>query len=125
MIILNLIIPAKEQVDAVVDSILKNKFALKVVVGHAMNSFHLNASHMKVHAEVYTIRFATKSSLFNEIEASLKKEFPNVDLYMMANPIVHISTHMHDQIKNDVTGLNFNADEKEKIVTSDKARTLC
>jgi uncharacterized protein involved in tolerance to divalent cations len=107
MIIFNLIIATKEKADAVVDSILKNRFALNVVVGHAVDSYHLNSSHIKVHAEVYTIRFATKSVLFSEIEARLKKEFPDVDFYMMAYPIVHITAHFYDRIKNDVIGSNL------------------
>ena len=113
MIMFNLIISNKEKADAVVDSILKNRFALNVVVGHAVDSYHLNPAHIKVHAEVYTIRFATKSVLFNEIEASLKNEFPDVDFYMMANPIVHITAHFYDKIKNDVTGLNLFEKEAE------------
>lgn len=113
MIIFNLIISNKEKADAVVDSILKNRFALNVVVGHAVDSYHLNSSHKKVHAEVYTIRFATKSLWFSEIEASLTNEFPDVNFYMMANPIVHITANFYDKIKSDVTGLKLIKKETE------------
>ena len=106
MIIFNLIIPNKEQADAVVDSILKNRFAINVLVDCGVNSYHVNSSNVKVIAEVYTIRFASKSLLFKEIEESLKSEFPDVDFFMMANPIVHISAQFYNKIKSDVTGIN-------------------
>lgn len=75
MIILT-IVSAKEEIDDIVNSILKSKFALDVVVGDAINSYHLDSLGIKVHSVVYTIQFATKSLLFEEIEASIKKEFP-------------------------------------------------
>lgn len=106
MIIFNLIIPNKEQADAVVDSILKNRFAISVLVDCCVNSYHVNSSNVKVITQVYTIRFASKSLLFKEIEESLKSEFPDVDFFMMANPIVHISAQFYNKIKSDVTGIN-------------------
>ena len=116
MIILNLIVSAKEQIDAIVNCLLKNKFALHVVVGDAIDSYPLNSSGIKMHSVVYTIQFATKSLLFSEIEASLKKEFPDIDFYSYAAPIVHINTAFYDKIKNRVTGLNFLDKEKEEII---------
>lgn len=95
----------REQTDAVVNTILKNRFALNVVVGQAVDFYHLNSSDIKVHSLVYPIQFLTKSLLFDEIEASLKKEFPDMDFYTYATPIVHIAKHFHDEIKNRVTGL--------------------
>ena len=116
MIILNLIVSAKEEIDDIVNSILKSKFALDVVVGDAINSYHLDSLGIKVHSVVYNIQFATKSLLFEEIEASIKKEFPGTDFYIYANPIVHINAPFYDNIKNQVTGVNFTDKEKEEII---------
>ena len=44
--------------------------------------------------------------LFNEIEASLKKEFSQIDFYIIATPIVHIAINLHDKIKKKVIGMN-------------------
>ncbi|MGZ8538343.1 MAG: hypothetical protein ACXWV9_08790 [Flavisolibacter sp.] len=114
MIILNLIVSAKEEIDDIVNSILKNKFALDVVVGDAIDSYHFNSLGVKMHSVVYTIQFATKSLLFEEIEASLKNEFPGTNFYIFANPIVHINAPFYDKIKDRVTGVNFTDKEKEE-----------
>ncbi len=103
----------KEEADAVVNTILKNRFAINVVVGHAVDSYHLNSSDIKVHAEVYTIRFATKSLLFTEIEASLRKDFPDIGFHIYATPIVHIATPIYNEIKSKVTGSNLIEEETE------------
>ena len=113
MIILNLIVSAKEKIDDIVNSILKNKFALDVVVGEAIDSYHLNSLGVKMHSVVYTIQFATKSLLFGEIEASLNKQFPDTNFCIFANPIVYINAPFYDNIKNLVTGVNFRDKEKE------------
>ena len=76
----------REQADALVNSILKNKLAINVV-GSAVDFYYLNPSDIKVHSLVYSIQFATKSLLFDEIETSLKKEFPKMDFYTYATPL--------------------------------------
>lgn len=116
MIILNLIVFAKEDIDDIVNSILKNKFALHISVGNAIDSYHLDSLGIKMHSVVYTIQFATKSLLFEEIEASLKKEFPGTTFYIFANPIVYINAPFYDNIKNRVTGVSFTDKEKEEII---------
>lgn len=113
MIILNLIVSSKEQIDAIVNSILKNNFAIHVVVGNALDSYHLNSSCIKEHAVAYPIQFVTKSMLFSEIEASLKKEFPQTYFYIGATPIAHIAINLHDKIKKRVIGLNLIEKETE------------
>lgn len=75
MIIIKLLVPNKEQADAVANSILKHKFTLNVF-GNTFDSYHLNSSSIKVHTVVYIVQFVTKSMLFNEIDSILKKEFP-------------------------------------------------
>lgn len=123
MIILNVIISAKEQIDAIVNSVLKNKFALHVVVGGGVDSYLLTPLGIKMHSVVYTIQFATKSLLFEQIEASLKKEFPGTDFYLFANPIVHINAPFYDNIKNRVTGVSFTDKEKEEIIFTKQPTT--
>ena len=78
MIIIKLLVAGKEQGDAVADNVLKNKFTLNVF-GSAFDSCHLSSANITVHTKVYVIQFVTKSMLFGEIEASLKKEFPQTD----------------------------------------------
>lgn len=107
MVILNLIISENEQIDAVVNSILKNQFAINVRVGNAIDSYHLNPSGIKVHAVTYTIQFVTKSLLFREIENCLKKEFTTMDFIIYAAPAVHIDTIYYDKIRNGVPGLTL------------------
>ena len=112
MIIIKLLVAGKEQGDAVANIILKNKFTLDVF-GNALDSYHLNSSHIKVHTEVYFIQFVTKSMLFGEIEECLKKEFPGMDFYICATPIVHMAIALHHKIKNRVTGLSLTEEETE------------
>lgn len=123
MIILNLIVFTKEEIHDIVNSILKNKFALHVGVGDAIDSYHLSSLGIKRHSVVYTIQFATKSLLFEEIEASLKKEFPGTNFYIFANPIVHINAPFYDHIKNRVTGVNFTNKEKDEIIFTKQQTT--
>ncbi|MBY0477700.1 MAG: hypothetical protein K2Q24_08625 [Chitinophagaceae bacterium] len=112
MIIVKLVVAGKEQGDAVANIILKNKFTLDVF-GNALDSYHLNSSQIKVHTEVYFIQFVTKSMLFDEIEESLKKEFPGMDFYICATPIVHMAITLHHKIKKRVTGLSLTEEETE------------
>lgn len=112
MIIIKLVVAGKEQGDAVANIILKNKFTLDVF-GSALDSYHLNSSQIKVHTEVYFIQFVTKSMLFNEIEETLKKEFPGMNFYICATPIVHMAINLHDKIKKRVIGINIVEEETE------------
>lgn len=112
MIIVKLLVTGKKQGDAVANFILKNKFTLDVF-GNILDSYHLNSSHIKLHTEVYFIQFVTKSILFDEIEESLKKEFPDMDFYICATPIVHMAINLHHKIKNRVTGLSLTNEEPE------------
>lgn len=106
MIIVKLMVADKQQGDAVANSLLKNKFTLNVF-GNLFDSYHLNSSQAKEHSEVYVIQFLTKSMLFNEIEASLKKEFPQISFSICATPIVHMAVHLHDKIRQRVKGTNL------------------
>ena len=45
--------------------------------------------------------------LFSEIEASLKKEFPQTDFYICATPIVHMAINLHNKIKERVFGIKM------------------
>ena len=101
MVIVKLAVGNKEEGDVVVNSLLKNKFTLNVFAS-AFDSYHLNSANTTVHTQVYVIQFLTKSLLYSEIEASLKKEFPQTDFYMCATPIVHIAVNLHEKIKNRV-----------------------
>ncbi|MBX9785558.1 MAG: hypothetical protein K2X48_19930 [Chitinophagaceae bacterium] len=113
MIILNLIIADKEQVDAVVSSILKNKFSLNVAVGSALDLFYLNDLPVKTHSLAYPIHFVTKSILFGKIEEAIKKEFPALVFFIYAAPTVHINTIFYDEIKKNVTGISLIDEETE------------
>ncbi len=110
MIIVKLLVDDKEQGDAVANSILKNKFTLNVF-GSSFDSYHLSSINVKEHSEGYVIQFVTKSLLFNEIEASLKKEFPQTEFYICATPIVHMAINLHDKIKERVIGIKLMEDE--------------
>ncbi|MGG9972749.1 hypothetical protein ACQ33O_13235 [Ferruginibacter sp. SUN002] len=106
MIIVKLLVVGKELGSDVANCILKNKFTLNVF-GSCFDSYHLNSSSEKLHSEVYVVQFVTKSMLYNEIDSILKKEFPNIDFYMIATPIVHMSINFHNKIRKRVTGLNL------------------
>ena len=112
MIIVKLLVGDKELGDVVANSILKNKFTLNVF-GSSFDSYHLGSVNVKEHSEVYVIQFVTKSLLFNEIEASLKKEFPKTDFYICATPIVHMAINLHDKIRKRVIGANLIKEEAE------------
>jgi hypothetical protein len=112
MIIVKLSVASKELGSAVATNILKSKFTLNVF-GSSFDSFHLTSSLKKIQTEVYVIQFVTKSSLFNEIEANLKKEFPKTDFYICATPIVHIAMNLHDKIRKRVIGANLIKEEAE------------
>jgi len=112
MIIVKLLVAGKEQGDAVAASVLKNKFTLNVF-GSAFDSFHLTSEHTTGQTQVYVIQFVTKSMLFSEIEASLKKEFPQTDFYICATPVVHMAINLHDKIKKRVIGLHLTGNETE------------
>ena len=112
MIIVNVLVLDKEQIGAITNSILKNKFTLNVF-GNFFDSYHLSSSHTKEQTEVYVIQFVTKSLLFNEIEASLKKEFPLTDFYICATPIVHMAINLHDKIRKRVIGAALIKEEIE------------
>ena len=112
MIIVKLLVGDKESGNAVASCILKNKFTLNVF-GSSFDSIHLTSSNTKEQTEVYVIQFVTKSLLFNEIEESLKKEFPQTDFYICATPIVHMAINLHDKIRKRVTGANLIKEETE------------
>ncbi len=106
MIIVKLLVEDKEQGDGVASSILRNKFTLNVF-GSSFDSYHLNSVNVKEHSEVYVIQFVTKSLLFNEIEISLKKEFPQTEFYICATPIVHMAINLHNKIRERVIGIKL------------------
>ncbi len=106
MIIIKLLVGDKEQGDAVANSILRNQFTLNVF-SSSFDSYHLNSVNETEHTKVYVIQFVTKSLLFNEIEASLKKEFPQTDFYICATPIVHMAINLHNKIKERVFGIKM------------------
>lgn len=110
MIIIKLLVGDKAQGDAVANSILKNKFTLNVF-SSSFDSYHLNSASAIEHTKVYIIQFVTKSLLFNEIEESLKKEFPQTDFYICATPIVHMAINLHDKIKQEVIGIKLMENE--------------
>jgi hypothetical protein len=110
MIIIKLLVSDKEQGSIVAASILKNKFTLNVFGGF-FDSFHLTSSKKTEQTEAYVIQFVTKSLLFNEIEESLKKEFPQTDFYICATPIVHMAVNLHDKIRERVIGANLIKEE--------------
>lgn len=105
MIILNLVVFNKEQVNDVVSNVLKSKWALNVIVGNAMDSYYLEGSIVKNHPGAKIIQFATKSLLFSEIDITLKKEFPSMDFIIYAAPAVHVDIVYYDKIKNGIPGL--------------------
>ena len=107
MIILNLIVFKKEQINDVVNSILKSKWALKVIVGNAMDYYYMDDSSVKNHSWAYPIQFVTKSLLVSEMETTLKIDFPGMDFIIYAPPAVHIDAVYYDKIKNGVTGFAF------------------
>ena len=112
MIIVKLLISDKMHGDALANSLLKNKFTLNVF-GNLFDSYHLSSENTTTHTQVYVIQFVTKSMLFNEIEASLKKEFSQIDFYITATPIVHIAINLHDKIKKRVIGMSLHEDKTE------------
>lgn len=111
MIVVKLLISDKMQGDAVASSLLQNKFTLNVFRS-SFDSYHLGPSNIKL-TQVDVIQFVTKSMLFSEIEASLKKDFFQIDFYMIATPIVHIAINLHDKIKKRVIGMNLHDDKTE------------
>jgi len=106
MIIVKLLVGHKAQGDAVANSILRNQFALNVF-SSSFDSYRLNSVNATEHTKVYVIQFVTKSLLFNEIEESLKKEFPQTDFYICATPIVHMAINLHNKIKERVIGIKL------------------
>ena len=102
----------KEQGSLVAESILKNKFT-HTVFGSSFDSFHLTSLNTREQTEVYVIQFVTKSSLFNEIEESIKKEFPQTDFYVCTTPIVHMAVNLHDKIRERVIGATLIKEETE------------
>ncbi|MEJ7626212.1 MAG: hypothetical protein WKF35_05075 [Ferruginibacter sp.] len=101
MVIVKLVVGNKDEGDAVANSLLKNNFTLNVFAS-AFDSYHLSSAFTTIHTEVYVIQFLTKSTLYNEIESRLKKEFPQTDFYLCATPIVHMAINLHDKIKKRV-----------------------
>ena len=113
MIIVKLLVAGKEQGSLVANSILRNKFTLNVF-GSSFDTFHLTSSNAKEQTEVYVIQFVTKSLLFNEIEQSLKKEFPLTDFYICATPIVYMAINLQDKIRERVIGATLIKEETEE-----------
>ncbi len=112
MIIVKLLVADKELGNVVANSILKNKFTLNVF-GSSFDSFHVTSSDTTEKTAVYVIQFVTKSLLFNEIEESLKKEFPQTEFYICATPIVHMAINLHDKIRERVIGAKLNKKEAD------------
>lgn len=107
MILLNLIISNKEQLDAITDIILRHKFATSVIVGNPEHVFFLNPEGEREQTIVYKLQFATKTLLFNEIETLLAGEFPNKEFYMYATPIVQTTTRFFDRLRNSLKALSI------------------
>lgn len=105
MIILTLVVFNKEQINEVVNKVLKNKWALNVFVGHAVDSYSMAEATVQNNSGVHLIQFATKSLLFTEIETTLQKEFPVMDFNIYAAPAVHVDTLYYERIKNGIPGL--------------------
>ena len=112
MIIVKLLVADQEQGDVIANHLLKNKFTLNVF-GNLFDSYHLNSSHAREHTHVYVIQFLTKSILFSEIEASLKKGFPKNNFSICAIPIVHMAINLHDKIRQRVNGTTLMDNETE------------
>ncbi len=112
MVIVNLLVGDKEQGDDVANSILKNKFALNVF-SSSFDSYHLSSVNVKEHSQVFVIQFVTKSLLLNEIEESLKKEFPQTDFHICATPVVHMAINLYDKIRKRVIGVSLIKEETE------------
>lgn len=106
MIIVKLLVADKEQGSVVASSILKNKFTLNVF-SSSFDSFHVTSTNTIEKTAVYVIQFVTKSLLFNEIEESLKKEFPQIEFNICATPIVHMAVNLHNKVKERVIGPNL------------------
>lgn len=107
MILLNLIISNKEQLDAITSIILSHKFATNVIVSNPEQAFYLNSEGVQEQTVVYKLQFATKTLLFSEIEALLTKEFPHKEFYMYATPIVQTTTRFFDRLRNSIKALNI------------------
>ncbi len=104
MIIIKLLVGNREQGDLIASSLLKNRFTLNVF-GNDFDSFHLNPlGHMEKNTS-YVIQFLTKSMLFSEIEATLKRDFPQINFSICATPIVHMAISLHDKIRQRINGL--------------------
>ncbi|MES2132744.1 MAG: hypothetical protein V4506_10355 [Bacteroidota bacterium] len=106
MILLNLLISNKEQIDKIINVLLTNKYATNVILGNPEQAHSLNTENVVEHSVIYKLQFATKSLLFSEIEASLAREFPHKEFYIYATPIVQTTTRFFDRIKNSVKALN-------------------
>lgn len=111
MIIVKLLVPDKEQGDAFANCLLKKKYTL-TVFGNHFDSYHFNSSQVTEYNRVYVIQFLTKSILFNDIEASLQKEFPHTNFSICATPVVHMAIHLHEKIRERVKGTNIVDDEE-------------
>ena len=106
MILINLITYEAEHVDAIVSTLLKNKYATTITSENPKQAYYLNIENGVENSTIYQLQFATKALLFNEIEASLTKEFPHKEFYIYATPIVQTTTRFFDRIKNSVKALN-------------------
>lgn len=112
MIIVKLLVADKLQGDAFAKSLLDKKYTLNIFGNH-FASYHLNSLCVQEYSNVYVIQFLTKSMLFNEIEESLKHEFPKIDFSICATPVVHLAVQLHDKIRQRVIGRNLIDEEKE------------
>lgn len=104
MIILNLIVPGKEQAEAMSSFLLKAKYAVQVVLTKPSTLIKSDASGTEVCTDITILQFISKSVLFNEIDESLKKEFPQVDFCMYAAPAIHINSPYYDLVRSTVPG---------------------
>lgn len=64
MIILNLVVFNTEKINDVVSNVLKNKWALNVIVSHAVTSYYMDGYTVQNHSCAHAIQFTTKSLLF-------------------------------------------------------------
>jgi hypothetical protein len=112
MVLLNLITSNKEQIDIIINLILKNNYATNVIVGNPEQAFYTSPEDTIEQTVTYKLQFATKSLLFSEFETLLAKEFPNKEFYIYATPIVQTTTRFFDRLKNSVKALNMLSKKK-------------
>ena len=104
MIILTVIVPEKEQAEIMSRYLLKAKYAVQVVLTKTSSRIELDASGAEVCIDVITLQFVTKGVLFNELDESLKNEFPHVDFCMYAAPAIYVNSPYYELVRSTIPG---------------------